>query len=95
MIKISPIDAAMQGGTGDDDLVPLSDRLNTALAKYYVEAGQERDGILAAANDPAVAANPQKLYELQVRQEAYTKQISLTSALVSHATKGVETLVKS
>lgn len=95
MINITAIDAALNTGGEGGALVPLSDRFNSALAKYYAQAGHERDGILASANDPLVASDPQKLYELQVRQETYTKQISLSSALVSHATKGIETLVKS
>lgn len=95
VINISVIDTGLEEGASDGALVPLSDRFNTALATYFVDAGQTRDSILASANDPRVASDPQQLYELQVRQEAYVKQLSLTSALVSHATKGIETLVKS
>lgn len=96
MISISMIDPAVRGSTGDGPSpVPLSDRFNQALAERYLWAGTERDAILASANDPATAADPQALYALQLRQEAYTKQIALASALVSHATKGIETLVKS
>ena len=50
---------------------------------------------LFAQVQAALAADPQQLYQLQLRQEAYTKQVTLTSALVGHATKGIETLVKS
>ncbi|MEI2260090.1 type III secretion system inner rod subunit SctI [Stenotrophomonas indicatrix] len=95
MISISAIDVALKATDTDAALVPLSERFNTALANYYVKSGHQRDAILAGANDPVVAADPHLLYDLQVRQEAYTKQISLSSALVSHATKGIETLVKS
>jgi len=95
VIKISEIDAAVSGAAADGRLVPLSDRFNDALARHYVQAGHERDGILASANDPMVAADPRLVYELQLRQEAYVKQMALSSALMSHATKGVETLVKS
>jgi hypothetical protein len=95
VISITAIDTAVSSGAADGALVPLSDRFNEAFARYYVQAGHERDGILAAANDPMVAADPQQLYQLQLRQEAYTKQVTLTSALVGHATKGIETLVKS
>jgi hypothetical protein len=94
VIKLSPIDANLESAVSDGALVPLSDRFNTALATYFVQAGHSRDGILASANDPVVASDPRQLYELQLRQEAYIKQISLSSVLVSHATKGIETLVK-
>jgi len=96
---VTSITAIVTRTAGDRDdsavLMPLSDRFNATLADHYVRAGHERDALLAAANDPAVAADPQRLYELQVRLEAYNKQIALSSALVSHATKGIETLVKS
>jgi len=96
MITITPIDSAAVGesslGTAS---VPLSDRFTAALAESYVWAGTERDAVLRAANDPTVAADPQRLYELQLRQESYAKRISVGSALTSHFTKGVETLLKS
>ncbi len=96
MLDISPISAALTGGAAvDGSAVPLSSRFNQAFAESYVWAGHERDAILAAANNPAVAGDPARLYALQVRQEAYTKQLAMSSALVSHATKGIETLVKS
>ncbi len=79
----------------DTRAVPLSGRVTTALAESYVWAGSERDAVLAAANDPATASDPQRLYELQLRQEAYTKKLAVSSALMSHFTKGVETLLKS
>ena len=75
--------------------VPLSDRFNTAIAESFVWAGSERQALHAAANDPHTASDPELLIQHQLRQEAYTKQIALSSALMSHATKGVETLVKS
>lgn len=75
--------------------VPLSNRFNQAFAESYVWAGRERDAILAAANDPAVASDPARIHALQLQLDAYTKQIALSSSLVSHATKGIETLVKS
>lgn len=96
MTNITSITSSMtHAAVGDDGLVSMSDRFNAALAEGYLWAGRERDDILATASDPGVAADPQRLFELQQRQEAYTKQIALSSALVSHATKGIETLVKS
>jgi hypothetical protein len=91
LIDIDSQDIAAENGA----LVPMSDRFNAALAERYLWAGQERTAILAAANDPNVASSPQLLHELQLRQEAYTLRIALSSALMSHATKGIETLVKS
>jgi len=96
MISITPVYAAVSGtGATDGAPVPLSSRFSQALAGSYVWAGKERDAILAAANDPDVASDPARLNALQLRLEAYTKQMALSSSLVSHATKGIETLVKS
>jgi len=90
----------LTGATGMADStpgmpVPLSERFNSALAESFVWAGGERQGLLAAANNPNVASDPELLFQHQLRQEAYTKQIAVSSALMSHVTKGVETLVKS
>lgn len=96
MVSITEIAAAsIAGGDTSGIAVPLSDRFNDALAHDFVHAGSERQAILAAANDPRTASSPELLFQLQLRQEAYTKQMALSSALLSHATKGVETLVKS
>ena len=77
----------MGGGTERDAI--------TRFAERYVHSGTERDGILAEANDPHTAAEPQRLIDHQVRLERYNKEHLLTSALASHFTKGVETLLKS
>ncbi|MCS4230675.1 hypothetical protein EDF77_2501 [Stenotrophomonas maltophilia] len=96
MISIAPVSAGVSPlAAAEGASVPLSSRFNQALAERYVTAGQERDAILAAANDPSVAADPARLHALQLRLDEYTKQIALSSSLVSHATKGIETLVKS
>ena len=96
MISITPIQAAATAmAAANVAPVPLSSRFSQALAGSYVWAGKERDAILAAANDPDVASDPARLNALQLRLEAYTKQMALSSSLVSHATKGIETLVKS
>lgn len=96
MSFISPIAfLASTGSTSGVDVTPLADRFNTDLAGRLHWADREKMGILAQANNPDTAADPQALHALQLRQEAYTKQIALASALMSHATKGVETLVKS
>lgn len=96
MISVTPIHAAVSSVAAAKGVpVPLSSRFNQALAESYVWAGHERDAILVAANDPAIASDPARLNALQLRLDAYTKQIALSSSLVSHATKGIETLVKS
>ncbi|KIP87792.1 MULTISPECIES: hypothetical protein [unclassified Stenotrophomonas] len=96
MISIAPLSAAGLGVKPVDGVpVPLSDHFNTALAEAYVWAGQERAGILAAANNPAVASDPDSIYALQLRQEAYIKTISFGAAVTSHMTKAAETLLKS
>ena len=92
MISIAPVSAAVSPLAAAEGVpVPLSSRFSQA----YVWAGKERDALLASANNPAVASDPALLYAHQVRQEDYIKQLALSSALVSHATKGIETLVKS
>ncbi len=96
MVSITEIAPASVAAGGTTSIaVPLSDRFNDALAHGFVHAGSERQAILRAANDPRTASSPEQLFQLQLRQEAYTKQMALSSALLSHATKGVETLVKS
>ncbi|NIJ70762.1 hypothetical protein [Xanthomonas sp. 60] len=96
MLSISPIASVSPLATDiDSQAVPLSDRFTSALAETYVWAGTERDALLRTANDPMTAADPQRLYELQMRQEAYSKKVAVSSALMSHFTKGVETLLKS
>ncbi|MBD7954564.1 hypothetical protein H9654_10175 [Stenotrophomonas sp. Sa5BUN4] len=96
MISIAPLSAAGLGVKPVDGVpVPLSDHFNTALAEAYVWAGMERADILAAANNPAVASDPDSIYALQLQQEAYVKAISLGAAVTSHMTKAAETLLKS
>jgi|GEM_PF-939091 len=98
MISIAPVSAGVSPlAAAEGASVPLSSRFNQALAERYVTAGPERDALLAPAqaNDPSVAADPARLHALQLRLDEYTKQIALSSSLVSHATKGIETLVKS
>jgi len=96
MLSTNPIAGASPLATDiDSKAVPLSDRFTSALADNYVWAGTGRDALLRPANVPTTAADPQRLYELQVRQEAYSKKMAVSSALMSHFTKGVETLLKS
>lgn len=96
MLSITPPQTHAPGFAASDVTpVPLSERASGQLASSYVWAGNERDAILVAANDPATASDPAALYALQLRQEAYVKRVSVTSALASHFTKGVETLLKS
>lgn len=96
MFKISLITADVSGdAVMDGSVVPLASRFNQAIAEGYVWAGHERQAILDAANDPKVASDPDRIYALQLRQEGYIKQLALSAALVSHGTKGIETLMKS
>jgi len=96
MISIAPVSAAVSTLAEADGVpVPLSSRFNQALAESYVWAGRERDAILAAANNPDVASDPAQLNELQRRLEAYNIKTLFGSAMASHVTKAVETLVKS
>lgn len=96
MLSITPIATGAPLATEiDSQVVPLADRFTSTLAENYVWAGSERDALLQTANDPMTAADPQRLYELQVRQESYSKKLAVSSALMSHFTKGVETLLKS
>lgn len=79
----------------DSQIVPLEKTVINALAKENVGAGTTRDKLLQAASNPMTAADPRLQYKLQVALERYNKQISVRAALMSHVTKGVETLLKS
>jgi hypothetical protein len=78
-----------------DQAVPLSERFQAAFAEAYVQAGERRSAIEAASNDPSVASNPESLIQLQKKMHDYVLGMAMTSGLVNHSVKAVETLVKS
>lgn len=75
--------------------MPLSERFEAAWADAYVQAGQRRSAIEAASNDPNVASNPERMFQLQTQMNSYVLDMTVTSGLVNHAVKAVETLLKS
>lgn len=92
-----PIDPAavdVQSIAADGHVVPLSDRFKRHAAGAFQDAGQERATLEAMAGDPMTASDPALLWELQQRQEAYTKRMTLAAVMTNHLVKGVETLVK-
>lgn len=92
---ISPLDTNTSDFSVSDGMpVPLSSRVSHALAEGYVWAGRERDALLAAANDPAVASDPAKLAAHQQRLEAYVKTVAFSASMVNHPIKAIETVVK-
>jgi hypothetical protein len=96
MITLPPISADLFDITSEGGLpVPLSSRFNQAAAEGFIWSGQERTALLAASNDPAVAGDPDQLAAFQTRHQEYTLAVAFSSAVVSHLTKGIETLVKS
>lgn len=96
MSHVSPVDATAFGlEEADGAPVSLFSRFTQGLAEGYVWAGHERDAILVAGNDPEVASDPARVHGLQLQVDAYTKKIAVIAALMSHATKGIETVVKS
>ncbi len=51
--------------------------------------------IKAASNDPAVSSNPVQMFALQTALADYSKRMIVAAGLANHATKTVETLLKS
>lgn len=76
-------------------VLPLSGRFDQAVAEQYVDAGQMLASLKQDINDPQVASNPQRMFELQTQLEHYTKRMTITAGLVNHGVKTVETLLKS
>ncbi|WP_164273829.1 hypothetical protein [Stenotrophomonas sp. B1-1] len=91
---IDPAAVSLQPAIAEGQAVPLSDRFKRHAASAYLEAGVDRAVIEGMANDPVTASNPALLWELQQRQEAYTKRMTLAAVMTNHLVKGVETLVK-
>lgn len=90
--EIFSVPGLEDGGAG---AVDLADRFTSALAKSYVSSGQELEMLRAASNDPHVAANPTQLFALQMAVGEYTKRMTVAAGLANHATKTIETLLKS
>lgn len=82
-------------GGADGAAVPLSDRMSHALANSYVSSGQQLSLINAASNDPYTATSPVDMFALQTALADYTKRMTVAAGLANHATKTVETLLKS
>jgi len=95
-VQITQIATAIDPvGAADGAAVPLSDRMTQALANGYVSSGEQLAQIQAASNDPYTAANPAALFELQTGMADYMKRMIVAAGLANHATKTVETLLKS
>lgn len=93
-MQVTSITAAA-GSAGEASSMSLSDRMTHAIADSYVGSGQELAMIEAASNDPMVANNPVQLFALQTALADYSKRMVVTAGLANHATKTVETLLKS
>lgn len=93
-MHVTPIASAILTD-GQDSSVSLSDRMAGALAHSYVQSGQELAMIQAASNDPKVSSNPVQLFALQTTLADYSKRMIVAAGLANHATKAVETLLKS
>lgn len=92
-----PIDPAavdLQSAIAESQVIPLSERFKRHAAGAYLDAAQDRAVIEGMAGDPMTASDPALLWELQQRQEAYTKRMTLAAVMTNHLVKGVETLVK-
>jgi hypothetical protein len=95
-VQVTQIATAINAvGGADGAAVPLSDRMSQAMAHSYVSAGQQLGQIQAASNDPYTATSPVHLFELQTALADYTKRMTVAAGLANHATKTVETLLKS
>lgn len=92
----TPINLAMADvGPASEGTMSLEDRAKGAFAELYVDAGNDRAGIVAASNDPHTASDPAQLAALQLEVEDYTKRMTIWGGLAHHATSTVETLLKS
>lgn len=87
--------SAVVSPAGGDGAVSLSDRMTQGLADSYIQSGQELAMIEAASSDPMVASNPVQLFALQTALADYAKRMVVAAGLANHATKAVETLLKS
>lgn len=93
-MNVTPITAQVID-TPDGGGMPLADRFAGALANSYVDAGADLSMIKAASNDPMVSSNPVQLFALQTALADYSKRMIVAAGLANHATKTVETLLKS
>lgn len=93
-MNVTPI-AAQVIDTLDGNGMPLADRFAGALARGYVSSGADLSMIKAASNDPMVSSNPVQLFALQTALADYSKRMIVAAGLANHATKTVETLLKS
>ena len=92
--RISSV-SGIDDNPGDGAILPLSGRFDQAVGAAYVDAGQRLEQIQAAGNNPDVANDPARLFQLQLDLQGYVKDMTLASSLVGHAVKTVETLLKS
>jgi len=74
--------------------VSLEERMINAVAGAAMDAGQRREAILRAGNNPAIASDPAALFQLQLALSNYQLEMSLTSTLSRKAVGCVETLIK-
>jgi len=74
--------------------VSLEERMAQAYATAAQDAGQRHAALTAASLDPAVAANPARLAQLQSDLSNYVLEMNLTSTLARKAVGCIETLVK-
>ena len=93
-MQVSSI-AATVVSTDGTGTTALSDRMSQALADSYIRSGHDLAMIQGASNDPAVANNPVQLFALQTALADYSKRMVVAAGLANHATKTVETLLKS
>ena len=87
--------SAVPAAAGEASAMPLADRFSSALAHSFVDAGADLAMIKAASNDPAVSSNPVQMFALQTALADYSKRMIVAAGLANHATKTVETLLKS
>lgn len=93
-MNVTPIQAAVID-TAEGGATPLADRFAGALARSYVDSGADLAMIKADSNDPAVSSNPVQMFALQTALADYSKRMIVAAGLANHATKTVETLLKS
>jgi hypothetical protein len=95
-MNVTPISAiTMVQSLAQGDTLPLGERLSQAMAEAYIKAGADRHSLVSRANDGYTASNPETLAKLQTDLSSYSIRMATTAGLLAHATKGLDTILKS
>jgi hypothetical protein len=95
-MNVVPINVVNMVSSAESGAVtPLGERLTHAVADAYLQSGAQQQSLLVRANDGVTATNPASLNRLQIDVAHYTIEMAKMAGLVSHLTKGLDTILKS